>query len=182
MDSLFHFIFPIIAALAARVHIKHPIRNILIAGVLAVLADVDHFIGIPRATTTNIFVLFFIPMLFVIYAFSRNKSYNLKGLSILIFIFLSSHLFLDIFTGGVALFYPITTTFYHINFNIPLLWSNIQGMQFEGLVASSLGVGISLFFILIIIPCFYLDEIIKKGEKHDKKLKKKIKKLAKPSK
>ena len=36
MDSLFHFIFPIIAALAARVHIKHPIRNILIAAFLAV--------------------------------------------------------------------------------------------------------------------------------------------------
>ena len=57
MDSLFHFIFPIIAALAARVHIKHPVRNILIAAFLAVAVDIDHLIGIPRATTTNIFVL-----------------------------------------------------------------------------------------------------------------------------
>ena len=69
MDSLFHFIFPIIAALAAKVHVKHEIRNILIVGVLAVLIDVDHFVGVERATFHNIFVTVLIPIIIIILAF-----------------------------------------------------------------------------------------------------------------
>lgn len=160
MDSLFHFIFPIIAALAARVHIKHPVRNILIAAFLAVAVDIDHLIGIPRVTTTNIFVLVLIPLLFMFYAFSKKKGYDLKGLSVLIFIFLSSHLFLDLFTGGVGLFYPLTDAIYAINFDIPFTWTSYTVGGLEGLIVSSLGVGISLFFALIILPCYFLDEII----------------------
>lgn len=160
MDSLFHFIFPIFAALAARVHIKHPVRNILIAACLAVAVDIDHLIGIPRVTTTNIFVLVLIPLIFIFYAFSKKKSYNLKGLSILILIFLSSHLFLDMFTGGVGLFYPLTDAIYAINFDIPFAWTNYAGVSYEGFIVSSLGVGITLFFAIIVLPCYFLDEII----------------------
>jgi len=177
MDSLFHFIFPIIAALAAKVHIKHPVRNILIAAFLAVAVDIDHLIGIPRVTTTNIFILVLIPILFMFYAFSKKKSYNLKGLSVLIFIFLSSHLFLDIFTGGVGLFYPLTETIYALNFDIPFAWSNIAGVGYEGLIVSSLGVGISLYFILIILPCMFLDDIIVTMEKKHESFWKAVKDL-----
>ena len=175
MDSLFHFVFPVIAALAARVHIKHPVRNILIAAFLAVAVDIDHFIGIPRVTTTNIFVLVIIPLLFVFYAFSKKKSYNLKGLSILILIFLSSHLFLDIFTGGVGLFYPLTDAVYGIDFNIPIAWTNYAGLGYEGLLVSSLGVGITLYFLLIILPCYYLDHIILVMERKHKRFWKAVK-------
>ncbi len=177
MDSLFHFIFPIIAALAARVHIKHPVKNILIAAFLAVAVDIDHLIGIPRATTTNIFVLVLIPLLFMVYAFSKKKSYNLKGLSVLILIFLSSHLFLDIFSGGVALFYPLSNVFYAIDFNIPLVWTNYAGVGYEGLIVSSLGVGISLFFAIIVLPCMYLDRIIVIMEKKHESFWKAVKDL-----
>ena len=177
MDSLFHFIFPIIAALAAKVHIKHPVRNILLAACLAVFVDIDHLFGIPRVTTTNIFLLVLIPLIFVFYAFSKKKSYNLKGLSILILIFLSSHLFLDLFTGGVGLFYPLTDAIYAINFDIPFFWTNYAGVGYEGLIVSSLGVGISLYFILIILPCMFLDEIIVIMEKKHKKFWKAVKEL-----
>ncbi|MDD5416533.1 MAG: metal-dependent hydrolase [Candidatus Aenigmarchaeota archaeon] len=168
MDSLFHFVFPMIAALAARVHIKHPIRNILIAATLAVLVDLDHVFGIPRVTTHNIFLLILIPLIFVMYTFIKRKFYQQKGLSILILLFLASHLFLDVFTGGVALFYPLSSTIYGIDFGVPITWTSIQGEGLEGYAISSLGVGISLFFLLIVLPCLFLDEIIEKMEtKHE---------------
>jgi len=177
MDSLFHFIFPIIAALAARLHIKHPVRNILIAAVLAVVVDIDHFIGIPRATTTNIFVLVIVPLIFVIHTFSRKNNYNTKGLSILILIFLSSHLFLDMFSGGVALFYPLSLEYYSIEFNVPISWSSWQGQELEGLIVSSLGLGILLYFIIIILPCLFLDDIIEIMEEKHESFRKAVKDL-----
>lgn len=179
MDSLFHFIFPIIAALAARVHIKHPIRNILLAAFLAVAVDIDHVFGIPRVTTTNIFLLVLIPMIFIFFAFSRKKNYELKGFAILLLIFLSSHLFLDMFTGGVGLFYPLSEQIYSIDLDIPFAWTNYSGMGYEGLIVSSLGVGISIFFILIILPCLFLDEIIVKMEKKHESFWKAVKEISK---
>ena len=109
MDSLFHFIFPMIAALAARVHIKHPIRNILFVALLAVLIDVDHFIGLERALFHNVFITIFIPLALMAFVFPLDKKYYLKGFTLLLIIFLSSHLVLDVFTEpGVALFYPLS--------------------------------------------------------------------------
>ncbi|MBU3896313.1 MAG: metal-dependent hydrolase [Nanoarchaeota archaeon] len=178
MDILFHFIFPIIAAIAAKVHIRHPIRNILIAATLTVLVDVDHLVGFTRGTFHNIFVLVLIPLLFVAYTFHRKKFYQEKGLAILIFIFLSSHLFLDLFTGGVALFYPLSTVIYAINFNIPLIWTNItMGQSYEGMLVSSLGVGIALYFLLIVLPCMYLDDIISNMEKKHENFRRALKDL-----
>jgi len=179
MDSLFHFTFPIIAALAARVHLKHPIKNILIAAFLTTAVDIDHVIGIPRGLTHNIFVLVLIPALFVVYTFSRRKMYQQKGLAILIFIFLASHLFLDIFTGGVALFYPLSTQTYGIDFNVPLAWTNMNGTDLNGYLASSLGIGITLFFIMIIVPCYFLDEIIEIMEEKHENFRKALKDLGK---
>lgn len=179
MDSLFHFTFPIIAALAARVHMKHPIKNILIAAFLTMLVDVDHLIGISRGLTHNIFILLVIPTLYVIYTFSKRKMYQQKGLSILILIFLASHLFLDIFTGGVVLFYPFSAVSYGIDFNVPLLWSNMDGTALSGYVASSLGIGITLFFLLIILPCLFLDDIIDVMERKHESFRKALKDLGK---
>ena len=63
MDALFHFVFPIIAALAARLNIKHPVRTIIGSAFLSVLVDLDHFIGLERTTFHNIFVTFHQPVL-----------------------------------------------------------------------------------------------------------------------
>ena len=91
---------------------------------------------------------------------------------LLILIFLSSHLFLDLFAGEVALFYPYVNTYYGINFNIPLTWTSWQGVGYEGLLVSSLGVGILLFFAIIILPCYYLDNIIEIMEEQHKSFRK----------
>jgi membrane-bound metal-dependent hydrolase YbcI (DUF457 family) len=178
MDILFHFVFPIIAAFAAKVHLRHPARNILIAAFLSLLIDLDHLVGITRGTFHNIFILILIPLLFVAYTFHKKKFYQEKGLAILILIFLSSHLFLDLFTGGVALLYPISNTIYSIDFNIPLAWTNITMEQsYEGMLVSSLGVGIVIYFLLVILPCMYLDDIIAKMEKKNESFKRALKDL-----
>ena len=179
MDSLFHFVFPIIAALAARVHIKHPIRNILIAAFVALALDLDHFIGVglERALFHNIFITILIPGIFLVYAFSLKKKYYLKGFAVLLLIFLSSHLILDVFTEpGVALFYPIIDNYYAADFtiSIPLYQSQFAT---EGLLVSSIGMGILIFFLIIILPCLVLDEIIEIMEKKHEGFRKVVKDL-----
>lgn len=177
MDTLFHFLFPVITALAAKVHVKHRIKSILIAGALAVLIDLDHFVGVERATFHNIFITLLLPLVIVFLAFIFKASYNLKGLSILLLIFLSSHLVLDLFPGNVALFYPFSSTYYSFNFNvmIPLKSNFVPEGYLEGYLISTLGVGILIYSIIIILPCLFLDDIIEIMEKRHESFRKALK-------
>jgi len=173
VDTLFHFLFPIIAALASRVHLRHPLRSILLAGIITVLIDVDHFVGIglERALFHNIFVTFLIPAVLLILSFRFRTSKYVKGFFVLLLIFLSSHLFLDLFTEGpgVALLFPFDTTYYAVNFclNVPVTSQFVT----EACMASSFGVGLFLFFVIIVLPCYYIDEIIEHIGKSRKKAK-----------
>jgi membrane-bound metal-dependent hydrolase YbcI (DUF457 family) len=183
MDSLFHFIFPIIAALAARLNIKHPIRSILGAAFLTLLIDLDHFIGLEGATLHNIFVTVLIPLILLFLSFHFKLNRYIKGFFFLLLIFLSSHVFLDLFSSpvfgsdisiaegsGVALFYPLSNTRYSINFNIKIpLKTSFPPYAVEGYLVSSLGFGILLYFIIILVPCLFLDDIIEIAERKHKK-------------
>jgi len=185
MDTLFHFIFPIIAAMAAKVHVNHELRNIIIVGILAVLIDADHFIGVERATFHNIFITVLLPVIIIILAFSLRTSYSFKGFSILLLIFLSSHTFLDLFSGppGVALFYPISNTYYSIEFGITIpMTTRFAPSEVEGYVISSLGLGILLYLVIIILPCLFLDDIIEIMEKKHESFRKALKSLGHPKK
>jgi membrane-bound metal-dependent hydrolase YbcI (DUF457 family) len=182
MDSLFHFIFPVIATLAAKVHVKHKLRNILIVGALAVLIDLDHFIGMERATFHNVFITVLLPIIIIILAFNFKAKYNVKGFSILLLIFLSSHTFLDLFSGkpGVALFYPINDTYYSVEFGITVpMPTKFAPSLIEGYVISSLGLGLLFYFIIVILPCLFLDDIIEIMEKKHESFRKAIKSLGK---
>jgi hypothetical protein len=179
MDSLFHFVFPIIAALAARLNVKHPIKSILGAAVLTVLIDLDHFIGLERASLHNVFITILLPLILLYFAFHFKMNRYIKGFFLLLLIFLSSHLFLDLFSynvfgsgiginegSGVALFYPLSNTLYSADFNIRIpLKISYPPYAIEGYVISSLGFGILLYFIIIILPCLFLDDIIEIAEK-----------------
>jgi len=172
MDSLFHFVFPIIAVLAARVNTKHIIKTTLAAASLAVLLDLDHFIGIERATLHNVFITILLPLLLLYLAFHFRLNRYVKGFFFLLLIFFSSHLFLDLFSSdfgsvigiakgsGIYLFYPFSMTAYSVNFNIEIS---------KGYIASSLGLGILLYFIIIVVPCLFFEDIIAIAErKHEK--------------
>jgi hypothetical protein len=84
MDTLFHFIFPIIAALAARLNVKHPIKSILAAAVLTVLIDVDHFIGLERIAFHNVFVTILLPLALLYLSFHFKMSKYAKGFFLLL--------------------------------------------------------------------------------------------------
>lgn len=183
MDSLFHFVFPIIAALAARLHLKHPIKSILSAATLTVLIDVDHFIGLPREIFHNIFVTIMIPAVLLLLAFHLRANRYVKGFLFLLLIFLSSHVFIDMFSNpvlgngigisegsGVALFYPLSDTLYSINFNIKIPLPTIESNNMEGYLVSSLGFGILMYFIIILVPCIFLDDIIEISERNHEKI------------
>jgi hypothetical protein len=181
MDTLFHFVFPVIAALAARINIKHPIRTILAAAFITVLIDLDHFIGLERATFHNIFITILIPLILLYLSFVLKLKRPVKGFFFILLIFLSSHLFLDLFASpvfgesigiiegrGISLFYPLSGKQYSIGFNVKMPLQSIYKEGLEGYVVSSLGFGILVYFIIILIPCLFLDDIIEISErKHE---------------
>jgi membrane-bound metal-dependent hydrolase YbcI (DUF457 family) len=184
MDSLFHFIFPIIAVLAARPRTKHIIKTSIAAASIAVLLDLDHFIGLERALLHNIFVTLLLPLALLYFSFHFRTNKYVKGFFFLLLIFLSSHLMLDLFSSpafgtgigieenafGVALFYPLSNVRYSINFNIII--SKIGYQSLEGYLVSSLGFGILLYFIIIIVPCLFLEDIIDIAERRHEKFRK----------
>lgn len=184
MDSLFHFVFPMIAALAARLHIKHTVGTILVAAFLAVLIDLDHFIGIDRTTFHNIFIVFLIPLILLFLAFHFKSSLYVKGFFFLLLIFLSSHVFLDMFSSsnrdigiiegeGIALFYPLSDVRYAVAFNIAIpLKINSISYPVEGYIVSSLGFGILMYFLIILVPCLFIDDILDIAEINHEKFRK----------
>ena len=189
MDSLFHFVFPIIAALAARLNIRHNVKTILSIAFLTVLLDLDHLIpGMHRALLHNIFLTLLLPLGLLIIAFHFKWNKYRKGFLLLLLIFLSSHVFLDMFSfyspgpgigiidNGVALFFPFSNAQYSIKFDIKLP-SAITMPSGEGYIVSSFGFGILLYFLLIILPCLFLDDIIEIAEKEHNKLSKTARKF-----
>jgi|GEM_PF-1339768 len=179
MDSLFHFVFPIICALAAKVHIKHGVRNIVLLGILTVLIDIDHFIyGFERMLFHNIFFTIILPLFIIFLVFNSKSDYYLKGFSVMLFLFLSSHILLDVITEpGVALLYPFSTDYYKLDFNVYVpIASKFSG---EGAIISSTGVGLSIFAVIILLPCIFLDEIIFIMEKKHESFRKALKDIKK---
>ncbi|MEM5778110.1 MAG: metal-dependent hydrolase [Candidatus Aenigmatarchaeota archaeon] len=141
------------------------------------LIDLDHFIGVERASFHNIFVTILFPLAIIFLAFNFKSKYNFKGFSILLLVFLSSHTFIDMFGNpGIALFYPLSNNYYLLNFELSVpLKTNFSKSLEEGYIVSNLGLSILLYFILIILPCLFLDDIIEIMEKKHESFKKVIK-------
>ncbi|HLC51092.1 MAG TPA: metal-dependent hydrolase [archaeon] len=178
MDTLFHFLFPIMAAMAVRVHLKHPVRNILIAAfVSSFVLDLDHFIFLERATFHNLFLTMLLPLLVVFYAFHYRTSLQFKGFSILMLVFLFSHVILDVvFPPGVALLWPLSAEYITID---PSVWVPLSSLfAVEGMVASPLGIALLFYFAAIVVPCYFLNMIITIMEKRHEDFRKALRDIA----
>lgn len=166
MDTLFHFIFPLIAMLAARIKVKHSITVSITLAASTALLDVDHFFGlVARGTFHNIFVTVLFPIiLFLIFFKKGNKKY--MHLSLILLLFLVSHPILDMFTeGGVELLYPFSEQKYDLSkfsLTVPLP-SGVNAY-----VVSTAGVGLTIYFLLI-LSVIFIDDFLKYFEK-DKKI------------
>ena len=150
---LFHFIFPLMAALAARIHMKHGIIGVLTMAVSAVLIDIDYFMGpgLGGAMFHNLFFTLAVPftILSIMYAWGGEME---RQASMCLLLFLFSHTILDLFSGGtVALFYPITGHQFAINFGFSL-----GGYE----LISASGIGLLMYFSILLV-CFFLQELDK---------------------
>ena len=153
MDSLFHFVFPLIIALAARVHLKHGLLWVVGLALAAVLLDLDVFF-VHRATLHNLFVTLLLPAILVAFAFQYEKNGNkYKTLSLLLLLFLLSHTILDMGTeSGVQLLYPFTDQVYQFSGGISV------GLPVgSGYLVSGLGISLLLYLFLLILVLFVED-------------------------
>lgn len=101
MSSLFgHIFIPLVILLIFSDKLKLDQKKIIILSFISILPDADAFIFIHRAFLHNIFVLLIVPLLI----FVIIKDIKIYGI---ISFYLMSHLILDIFNGGIFLFYPL---------------------------------------------------------------------------
>jgi membrane-bound metal-dependent hydrolase YbcI (DUF457 family) len=153
MDSVFHLIFPLIIALAARVHLKHGLGWILGLAMTTVLLDLDVFF-IHRATFHTLFVVLLLPAVLAALAFQYERRGNkYKTLSLLLLLFLLSHTILDMGTeAGVQLLYPFTDQVYQFTGGI-----SVSLPAGEGYLISGLGISLLLYFFLLLLVLFIED-------------------------
>lgn len=96
---LMHALIPLLFLLAWR-HLDA--RKVLWLWPLTILPDLDYFVGLHRAALLNAFIL--LPPLLGLALDKRRREWWLIALAYLV-----SHLTMDVFDGGVALWYPIST-------------------------------------------------------------------------
>jgi len=181
MDTLFHFVFPLIIILAARPNIKHKITIAIIFALLASLfIDLDHFGPLlARGTFHNVFVTLLIPAaLFVLAMKFEKKGNNFKNMSLILLLVLFSHPIADMFTeGGVALFYPITDQRFDFT-GLSVLSPIPINTGSDAYIVSTAGVGLTIYFLMLLGIIFVEDfvTILKKEKRIDRAIEKTIKK------
>lgn len=110
MDPVTHLAIPLLVLLVAR---QNP-RLVIPLSLLAIFPDFDSIVGPHRMVLHNVFVIFLIPLAFILFARLKRPELLLPGMIALFF--LSSHLLLDL--DGVAFFYPLDATAYQF---VPVL-------------------------------------------------------------
>jgi len=157
MDTVVHFVFPLIIALGAKIHIKHGIRWVIVLAALTALIDIDHLFGPYKGVLHNIFLVVLLPVILIVLAFKYEKEgIKWKFVSITSLLFFSSHILLDMFDPiGVKLFYPFSTSI--ISFSQTVFSVNVFG--FTGTVLGSGGIAIILFLCVLSL-CYFLEEIV----------------------
>lgn len=113
MDLFAHITIPLLILLALRVNT----RKVLLMLPFAVFLDLDIFFGYHRLLFHNIFVAFLLPLIWAVFIYKYKKEWFDYAWIALFFLF--SHLLLDL-TEGIALFYPVVSTFYSVEISIYL--------------------------------------------------------------
>lgn len=127
MSSIFSHIFiPITILLIFSNRLKLDPKKIVILSFFGILPDLDAYIFIHRAFLHNIFILV-IPILIYLIIKDLQTYY-------IVSFYLASHIILDIFNGGVFLFYP---------FYDNVFFSRIELLFSDGNIISSIYYGIN---------------------------------------
>ncbi len=113
MDLFAHITIPLLILLALRVET----RKVLLMLPFAVILDLDVFFGYHRLLFHNLFVAFLLPLAWCIFIYKYKREWF--EYSWIAFFFIFSHLLLDL-TEGIALFYPMLSTFYSVEISVYL--------------------------------------------------------------
>lgn len=166
MDTLFHFVFSIMAGMAVF-RGKHKLPAVVTLAFLLVLLDADHFFGMStRGTFHNIFIVFVVPLVafYIFYLYEDKKSIKLQTYALTLMVMLAGHVAADMFYGGgVMLFYPFSTTSVTAP-NFLLLATN----RFYAPIISRDGVALAVYSIVLMFAFFIEDFIYFFEKKHQK--------------
>jgi hypothetical protein len=104
-----HGLVPLLVILALRLA---PPRVALATLPFTWLPDLDFWIGVHRATTSNVFIL--LPTLYLWWRWRAERPDRAQYAGVAT-IYLASHLVMDLFAGGIVPFWPIwdRTVFWH---------------------------------------------------------------------
>ncbi|HEY6586559.1 MAG TPA: hypothetical protein VIY97_05230 [Candidatus Methanoperedens sp.] len=165
-----HLIVPFLALI--MVGRKKDYKYILLLLPLAVLPDIDTFATEHRALLHNIFI----PAILFFIGLSIKK---MRGIFFIAAVYFASHVILDMFDGGVVLFYPVYNQMAFIDASLEmsktnqLLWTFDYGFSSysenwkiaNGYISDSVGTGSLVFVLAAGIWAAYRNRIFKKEDK-----------------
>lgn len=154
-----HLIIPLLALLIVSKKEQHKYIFLLLP--LAVVPDFDTFVTQHRALLHNMFI----PLLLLIFGYAIKE----KRLPFVIAsVYFASHVILDMFGGGVVLFYPLYNGMAFVDASLAmsptyeLLWTLDYGFRAyagwetaSGYISTSIGTGAVMFVLLAGICVVY---------------------------
>ena len=152
-DWPIHIIVPLLALLI--VGRKEDKKYILLLLPLAIIPDFDSFVDQHRALLHNIFL----PMLLLLFGMIIKQK---KAIFVIEAVYLASHVFMDMFDGGVVLFYPFYNRMAFVDASLSLSTTNELKWVFDygikaytnewiianGYISDSIGTGALIFILL----------------------------------
>lgn len=165
-----HLIIPFLALI--MVGRKEDYKYILLLLPLAVFPDIDTFATEHRALLHNIFI----PAILFFIGLSIKK---LRAIFLIAAVYFAAHVILDLFDGGVVLFYPVYNEMAFIDASLEmsktnqLLWAFDYGFSSYdenwktayGYISDSVGTGSLVFVLAAGIWKAYRDRIFEKENK-----------------
>lgn len=152
-DVPIHLIVPLLALLivSRREHLKY----VLLLLPLAAVSDLDTFATQHRALLHNMFI----PLLLLISGLLIKEK---RAIFVIASVYFASHVVLDMFGGGVVLFYPVYNEMAFIDASLALspanelLWKFDYGFmaysagweKANGYISDSIGTGATVFVLL----------------------------------
>lgn len=152
-DWPIHLIVPLLALLIVSKKEHH--RYILLLLPLAVVPDLDTFVTQHRALLHNMFI----PLLLLLLGYAIKEKRTIFTIAS---VYIASHVVLDMFGGGVVLFYPFYNKMAFVDASLAmsktneLLWTFSYGFKqygtgwetAYGYISDSIGTGIMVFILL----------------------------------
>ena len=168
-DWAIHLIVPLLALLIVGRKDDHKYYLLLLP--LAVAPDLDTFMTLHRALLHNMII----PSLLLLFGWIIKEK---RTLFVIAAVFVASHVFMDMFGGGVVLFYPFYNEMVFVDASLwmsqanELTWELDYGFkEYEpgwksayGYIADSTGAG-ALSFILLAGICAACRNRIKRGRR-----------------